>query len=102
MNKKPKMIKIGEYDVRVVGKNETTSLKIKKGELYYMIRLDEDSWMDVENVVDAEVISRLVRIENALTDSGIGFDFFKEMRKTENRKPNKQEKFIIRLLGNRE
>jgi hypothetical protein len=105
MNKKPKTMKIGEYDVRVVKKGvETTSLPVKEGEVYYMIRLDKHSWMDVQNQINAEIISRLVRIENLLkkNDDGVGLDFIKEMKKTENRKPNKKETFISKLLETRE
>lgn len=66
MNKKLGEIKIGSYDVRIVGKNETTSLSLKTGDVYYMVRVDKDGLMDVESQVDAEIISRQVRIENML------------------------------------
>lgn len=69
MNKKPREIKIGEYDIRIVKKGiETTSLPIKEGEPYYMIRLDKESWMDVGSQVHAEILSRLIRIENKLKE----------------------------------
>lgn len=66
MNKKPRDIKIGEYDIRIVGENETTNLPLKKGEIYYMIRIDKESWLDTSSHAHAEIISRLIRIENKL------------------------------------
>ena len=114
-------MKIGEYDVRIVGKDETTSLPLKKGEAYYMVRLDKSSWMDVEEHIDAEVLSRLVRVEVLLKKLTNGVyvkypkyaqqtnhsnelkgkdavNFVKEMKKTEKRKPNKVEKYLMEGL----
>jgi hypothetical protein len=55
---------IGDY-VPIVyekGVNET-SLDISEGEVFWTIQLDKNSHMDCVKQVDAEILSRLVKIE---------------------------------------
>jgi hypothetical protein len=70
MNKKIKKLsdmRVGSYDVRVVKKVvEETNLPVKEGGIYYIVRVDRESWIDVLNLVDAEMLSRQVRIESLL------------------------------------
>jgi hypothetical protein len=67
MNKKLSELKVGDYDVRIVKKgHETTSLPVKEGGTYYIVRVDNSSWIDVLHLVDAEMLSRQVRIEALL------------------------------------
>ncbi len=60
-------LKIGDYEPVKVQKgfNETTLL-LKEGEIFWTIRLNNEGLFDVEKQEDAEIISRLVRIENLL------------------------------------
>jgi hypothetical protein len=61
------MRRVGHYEPRIVKKGfEETSLDVPEGEAYWLIRLDRYSGMDVKTQFEAEVISRLVRIENLL------------------------------------
>ena len=67
-------IEIGEYSIETYkkGYNETAidclSVKgiWKNGDVFYQIRTDEEGWMDVALQEDAEIISRLIRIERLL------------------------------------
>ena len=60
--------KIGEYEtcLHEPGENEAFIDGIKEGEVFYTIRLDKDGCFDVKTQAEAEIISRLVRIENLL------------------------------------
>ena len=60
-------MKIGHYEPHTVRKgiNETT-LPLKEGDIFWMIKIDKGGYFDVEKQEDAEIISRLVRIETNL------------------------------------
>jgi len=60
-------MEIGHYEPRKVKKGEEeTTLDIPEGEVYWLIQLDKDAQLDVETQTEAEIISRLIRIENLL------------------------------------
>jgi len=72
---KPKSkIKVGDYSVKVYKKgyneNAIESLnmngKWKDRDVFYQVRLNKEDWFDVCTQEEAEIISRLVRIENKL------------------------------------
>ena len=67
MSKIRDRLKIGQYEpVKMeIGINETT-LDLKEGEIFWTIKLNNEELFDVENQEDAEIISRLVRIESML------------------------------------
>lgn len=57
----------GVYEAFIVekGVNETM-LPLKKGECYYTVFLGGDDYLDVATQAEAEIISRLVRIEHSV------------------------------------
>lgn len=61
-------IKVGGYThfIKEIGKDETT-LPIKEGEIFYTVKLEEFGYLDVLTQTEAEIISRLVRIEKKLS-----------------------------------
>lgn len=60
-------MKIGEYQLFKVEKNiNETTLPLKEGELFWTVRLSKDVDFDCETQTEAEIISRLVKIENML------------------------------------
>ena len=61
-------LKIGTYEPRVVkkGVEEAPSLRVAEGDTYWVVQTDKDGQLDVETQTEAEIISRLVRIENLL------------------------------------
>jgi hypothetical protein len=62
-----KNIKIGDYAVFSKEKGKETFLdNLKDGDIYFCIRLSKTDWFDTRLQGDAEIISRLVRIENML------------------------------------
>jgi hypothetical protein len=62
-----KYLKVGEYEPRVVRKGvEETTLDIPEGGVYWCICLGKGVEMDVGTQAEAEIISRLVRIEALL------------------------------------
>ena len=50
------MSKVGDYEVLDFG--------------LFMVRLDEEDYMTVSSQVEAEILSRLVRIEKTLSETG--------------------------------
>jgi len=60
-------MKIGNYEPNRVkkGYNET-HLKLKEGETFWVVQIEKDVQMDVITQTEAEIISRLVRIENKM------------------------------------
>lgn len=59
--------KIGEVKTFFVKKGEQeTGLPLKEGECYYTVKTDKETWIDVEDLVEAELLGRMVRIENML------------------------------------
>lgn len=64
-----KPLKIGHYEPHVQKKGEDESfIKTKEGDVYWMIRT-EDGYIDVKTQTEAEIISRLVRIERLLKNA---------------------------------
>ena len=63
------ILKIGDYELVKVekGVNET-SLNLKEGEVFWTVCLDKGHYFDVKTQEYAEILSRLVRIENKLKD----------------------------------
>ena len=59
---------IGEYRVYThkEGKHEAFIEGILEGEVFYTIKLDEHGKLDVKTQAEAEIISRLIKIENKL------------------------------------
>jgi hypothetical protein len=58
---------VGDYEPRVVKKGvEETTLDIKEGEVYWVVQVDEEGQMDVKEQIDAEILSRLIKIEAVL------------------------------------
>jgi predicted RNase H-like nuclease (RuvC/YqgF family) len=60
-------MRIGHYEPRVVekGVNET-DFKLKEGDVYWVVELEDHSQMDVKEQIDAEILARLVRVEALL------------------------------------
>jgi len=57
-------MKIGSNEPRVVKKGfEETTLDVPEGETYWIVQIDKIGQMDVEKQVEAELLSRLVRVE---------------------------------------
>jgi hypothetical protein len=66
-------MEVGDYEPQTYKKgfNETyleTRYKIKDGDVFWIIRVDKEGYFDVKTQFEAEVISRLVRIENMLNE----------------------------------
>jgi hypothetical protein len=60
-------MKIGAYELRTVKRGfEETNIGVPEGDVYYVVQLDKTGQMDVKTQIEAEVLSRLVRIENEL------------------------------------
>ena len=61
-------LKIGTYEPRTVrkGVEEAPSLRVAEGDTYWVVQTEKDGQLDVETQAEAEIISRLVRIENIL------------------------------------
>lgn len=61
--------KTGEYSVEVFkkGENEANLKGLKNGDIFFMISLGKGVYHDTASQESAEIISRLVRIENKLT-----------------------------------
>ena len=60
--------KVGEYTLHLQNKgyDEACIEGIKNGEAFYTIQLDKFGQFDTKSQAEAEIISRLVRIENML------------------------------------
>ena len=102
MNKKLKDLKVGDYDVRVVKKGfEETNLPVMDGGIYYIVRVDKSSWIDVLHLVDAEMLSRLVRVENMLKKltSGVYIKYPKYPRTTKYKWKGDKVEFSNTLEG---
>jgi len=58
-------MKIGEYEPRVQKKDydECFGADLAEGDLYWTVKIDKEGYLDVLTQTDAEIISRLVRIE---------------------------------------
>jgi hypothetical protein len=63
MEKEPSKMKIGSYEA-YTRKDDGVIMSV-----YYSVRIDKHSWVDVDDLFDAEVLSRLVRIEELLKKS---------------------------------
>ena len=60
-------MKVGDYELRIVKDGfEETSLNIPEGGTYYVVQLEKEGQMDVATHLEAEILSRFVRIENML------------------------------------
>ena len=61
-------LKIGGYEsvVQKKGINEAFIDGVKEGQVYWRVRIDRDGQMDLKTQFEAEVISRLVRVERLL------------------------------------
>jgi len=103
MNKKPREIKVGDYDVRVVKKGfeEARSLGLKNGDVYYMVRIDKSGWMDVKEQIDAEILARQVRIEALLKKltTGVYFKYPKYPKTTKYKWNGDKVEFSNELKG---
>lgn len=67
LNEQVKKMKIGDYEVRTVQRGvEETNIGVAEGQVYYLVRIDKETQMDVKTQSEAEIISRLVRIEKLL------------------------------------
>lgn len=58
--------KVGHYVPMVVKKGETELGNCKDGTVFWMVCLGEGAYFDVMKQSEAEILSRLVRIENLL------------------------------------
>lgn len=65
---KKKKLPIGRYGsfIQKKGKCEACLDNIKDGEAFFTIQLEDNTALDVKSQADAEIISRLVRIEQLL------------------------------------
>lgn len=61
-------MKPGEYEsyIQKKGINEAFIENINEGEVFYTVQLDENGGFDTKSQAEAEILSRLVRIENML------------------------------------
>jgi len=60
-------MKIGQYEPREMKKGvDETVLPVKEGGVFWVIQIDKHTKCDVLHQESAEIISRLVRIENLL------------------------------------
>ena len=60
-------LKLGQYDIFQVDKdNECAIDNIKKGDIFYTIRMEGGGYYDTKEQDVAEILSRLVRIEQML------------------------------------
>lgn len=60
-------MRVGHYEPRVVKKgSEETVLPVKEDEVFWVIQIDKHTKCDVMHQESAEIISRLVKIENLL------------------------------------
>jgi len=60
-------MKIGNYESRIVKKGvEETTIGVPEGHEYYVIQMDKFSQLDVKTQAEAEIISRLIKIEKLL------------------------------------
>ena len=58
---------IGEYEPRTVEKGvEETTLPVKEGTVYWIVQTGKEEQMDVEKQSEAEILSRLIKLEIAL------------------------------------
>ena len=95
-------MKVGTYEARVVEKGvEETTLSIKEGDIYWIVQMDNESQMDVERQVDAEILSRLIRFEQGNIQTKDFIKILKHIKKVNNNKCKLVEVAIdthIRLL----
>ena len=64
-----KELKVGDYLPFVQSKGKVESFitpKLKDGTVFWTVRIDKDGYFDLKEQSDAEILSRLVRIENLL------------------------------------
>jgi len=61
-------LKTGEYEPRIVkkGYDEAFIKELKEGDVFYAVKLDKYTTLDVKTQTDAVIISTLVRIEKRL------------------------------------
>ena len=60
-------MQVGHYEPRKVEKGfEETILDVPEGEIYWLVKIDKGVHMDVKEQIQAELLSRLVRIETKL------------------------------------
>ncbi|MDO8622645.1 MAG: hypothetical protein Q7R52_00190 [archaeon] len=60
--------KVGQYECykQEKGFNEALGIDIKEGEIFWTIRLSKDGYYDTKSQDTAEILSRLVKIEQML------------------------------------
>lgn len=60
-------LRIGDYEpIKVEKRINETTLPLKEGEVFWTIKLDNERLFDVKTQEEAEIISRLVIIDNNL------------------------------------
>ena len=67
-NRKDLKLSVGDYTplVQKKGINEAFIDDIKEGDIFWCVKLEDHVCIDVKQQEDAEILSRLVRIENIL------------------------------------
>jgi hypothetical protein len=63
-----KEMPIGEYETvtQKKGKEEAFLDGIREGQVFWRVRISEEDWFDCKTQIEAEILSRLVRIETRL------------------------------------
>jgi len=58
---------VGEYEQNTVQKGIVqTELDLKEGETFWTVKTDRYDYLDVKTKIEAEILSRLIRVETIL------------------------------------